>query len=108
MVVFFLRFPEYWDCCIRQVVCSLCLGRVIPDAELPQIPSSDKVLKAADSGRKIPALWFSAILVEEVGKVDAKNIKKWDSGYDSQPHPPQALFSFSGRVLTDTSKLPFL
>lgn len=75
-VVFFLRFPESWQNCIRHVICSLCLGRVVLAEDLPKLPSSDHLLRKANNRSKITALWFSAILVEEVGKVDGKNIKK--------------------------------
>lgn len=75
-VVFFLRFPESWQNLIRHVVCSLCLGRVVPVEELERLPTSDLLLRKADSRSKITALWFTAILVEEVGKVDGKNVKK--------------------------------
>lgn len=75
-VVFFLRFPENWKHCVRHVICSLCIGRVVPVEDLPKLPASDILLRKADNRSKITALWFSAILVEEVGKVDGKNIKK--------------------------------
>jgi len=76
LVVFFIRFPDYWDDCIRHIICSLCSGRFVSAAELPQLPSSEKLLEVAEPRIKITALWFSAILVEEVGKVDSRNIKK--------------------------------
>lgn len=48
----------------------------MPVEDLAKLPSSDILLRKADSRSKITALWFSAILVEEVGKVDGKNVKK--------------------------------
>lgn len=75
-VVFFMRFPESWQNCIRHVICSLCLGHAVPIEDLAKLPSSDILLHKATHRSKITALWFSAILVEEVGKVDGKNIKK--------------------------------
>ncbi|KAG0637530.1 hypothetical protein HOY80DRAFT_262725 [Tuber brumale] len=74
LVVFFIRFPHYWDDCLRHIICSLCFGRFVSTAELPQLPPSGKLLKVAEPRMKITALWFSAILVEEVGKVDSRNL----------------------------------
>lgn len=76
LVVFFIRFPDYWDDCIRHIICSLCFGRFVSAAELPQLPPSEILLEVAEPRMKITALWFSAVLVEEVGKVDSRNVKK--------------------------------
>ncbi|KAL7267262.1 member of the karyopherin-beta, partial [Rhizina undulata] len=75
LVTFFIRFPQTWPDCMRHLICSLSVGRVVPQDKLEKLPPSDQLLRKTSVKGKITALWFSAILVEEVGKVDAKNIK---------------------------------
>ena len=75
LAVFFIRFPGKWTHCIRHLICCLCGHRVSPD-DIDSCPSTIKLLRKASSAQKIVALWFCAIFLEEVSKLDSKNIKK--------------------------------
>ena len=78
LAVFFIRFPDKWTCCIRHLICCLCGHRVSPDA-IDSCPSTAELLRKASSTQKIVALWFCAIFLEEVSKLDSKNIKKLET-----------------------------
>jgi hypothetical protein len=75
LVVFFIRFAEAWAGCIRHIICCLAAGRAGSVEEFTDMPPSAQLLASMKPNAKLAALWFSAILVEEVGKVDTKNIK---------------------------------
>ena len=75
LVVFFIRFPESWPNCLRHLIYCLSVGQARSVTEIPDAPSPSRLLRTMKPGAKLAALWFAAILVEEVGKVDTKNIK---------------------------------
>ncbi|CCX34609.1 armadillo-type protein [Pyronema domesticum] len=75
LVVFFIRFSETWTECIRTLVCCLAAGRTCSEEEIKHMPPSAHLLQTMKPGAKLVTLWFSATLVEEIGKVDMKNIK---------------------------------
>lgn len=74
LVVFFIRFSGSWPNCIRHLVCCLAAGRAGRAEEFAGMPTSTHLLKQLDAQGKLALLWFTANLVEEVGKVDTKNI----------------------------------
>lgn len=74
LAVFFIRFPDKWIHCIRHLICCLCGHRVSPN-DIDSCPSTTVLLEKASSAQKIVALWFCTIFLEEVSKLDSKNIK---------------------------------
>ncbi|KAF8469007.1 hypothetical protein BDZ91DRAFT_81751 [Kalaharituber pfeilii] len=74
LAVFFTRFPDKWTHCTRHLICCLCNHRTPPDA-IDSCPPTKELLEKATSIQKIVALWFSAIFLEEVSKIDTRNIK---------------------------------
>ncbi|KAI5790106.1 hypothetical protein EDC01DRAFT_114272 [Geopyxis carbonaria] len=72
LVVFFIRFPEAWPHLIRHIICCLYLGRVGTLVEFQALPKSREILQSVSSVGKLAALWFTTILVEEVGKIDCR------------------------------------
>jgi len=72
LAVFFIRFPESWTDCIRHLLCCLAAGHV---KEFVDFPPLAVLLRSVSPDAKLATLWFAAILVEEVGKIDTKNIK---------------------------------
>lgn len=75
LVVFFVRFADSWANCIQHLICCLAAGRAGFETEFVDMPASTHLLSTMEPGAKLAALWFATILVEEVGKVDTKNIK---------------------------------
>jgi hypothetical protein len=72
LAVFFVRFPESWIDCIRHILCCFAAGHV---EEFVDFPPLTVLLQSVNPDAKLATLWFAAILVEEVGKIDTKNIK---------------------------------
>lgn len=75
LVVFFIRFPESWPNCLKHLIYCLSVGQARSATEVSDAPSPSHLPITMKPGAKLAALWFAAILVEEVGKVDTKNIK---------------------------------
>lgn len=75
LAVYYLRFPSHLEGSLRHLICCIC-DRIIRRGEESGCEPTPVLLLKASSAKKTPLLWFSAILVEEIGKVDAKNIKK--------------------------------
>jgi hypothetical protein len=91
LVVFFIRFAEAWTDCIRHIVCCLAAGRAGPVEEFADMPPSAQLLASMKPSAKLAALWFTAILVEEVGKVDTKNIKNHHYWLKMQSNETEAV-----------------
>ncbi|KAA8911147.1 armadillo-type protein [Sphaerosporella brunnea] len=91
LVVFFIRFADAWADCIRHLICCLAVGRAGPVEEFAEMPPSPRLLVSMKPNAKLAALWFTAILVEEVGKVDTKNIKNYHYCLKMQSNEPEAV-----------------
>jgi hypothetical protein len=101
LVVFFIRFPESWPDCVRHLTCCLFAGRAVSAAEALDMPPSSQLLKTMKPSAKLGALWFAAILVEEVGKVDTKNIKNHHFCFKIQSNEAEAV-----ELMNNAIKMP--
>ena len=76
LVSYFLRLPSKWQRCIRHLLTSLNHGEVVPVTCLDQVASTEHLLASLNYSQIIVSLWFSAGLVEEVGKIDSSSMKQ--------------------------------
>lgn len=65
------------------------------------MPASSRLLSTMGPGAKLAALWFTTILVEEVGKVDTKNIKNHHYCVKIQDNEVEAV-----GLIKDTIEMP--
>lgn len=91
LVGFFIRFTEFWPHCIRHLVCCFATGRVRPAEEFAGAPLSSVLLRTIGPGAKQAVLWFAAILVEEVGKIDVRNIENHQYHLKIQSNAEEAI-----------------
>jgi len=101
LVVFFVRFADSWANCVRHLICCLAAGRAAPESEFADMPASSRLLSTMGPGAKLAALWFTTILVEEVGKVDTKNIKNHHYCVKIQDNEVEAV-----GLIKDTIEMP--
>ena len=76
LVVFFLRFPSQWSHSIRHVAACFSKGEVVPLDRPCQLSPLDTVRSQMSGDQVTAALWFAAMLAEEVGKTDSGSIKQ--------------------------------
>lgn len=89
LVTYFLHFSASWTSCISHLTYCLCLGEEVPYQKLEDAPPMAVLAQNLSDGKCLAILWFSATLVEEVGKTDSNSMKQWV--YHSSPPPPKIL-----------------
>lgn len=103
LVTFFIRFPDSMAQPVRLLLCALAVGRAGTMEEFAAaVPETEVLLRTLPEERKMAALGFCAMLVEEVGKVDANNIK--NTRYHAIVHENMAEAVLLMRSVIDISE----
>ena len=77
LVAYFLRSKIFWRHCVRHLLCCFNVGGVVPsEAVSKNIPTAALALNLTAYQLKT-ALWFSTILVEEVGQTSLTSQQTW-------------------------------
>ncbi|KAI9721539.1 MAG: hypothetical protein M1812_002301 [Candelaria pacifica] len=76
LVSYFLRPNATWERCIRHVMCSFAGKEAVAVNSLDNFPATLELAAQLSKPQTTATLWFSATLVEEVGKTDPDSIKK--------------------------------
>ncbi|KAI9772601.1 MAG: hypothetical protein M1835_006254 [Candelina submexicana] len=76
LVSYFLRPNVSWERCIRHVICSFVREEAVSLSNLDDYPPTLELTAQLNKRQIIATMWFSATLVEEVGKTDPDNIRK--------------------------------
>lgn len=77
LVTYFLHFSGSWARCIAHLTYCLCLGEAVPYLKLEDAPTMAVLAQNLPDDKNLAILWFSATLVEEVGKTDSNSMKQW-------------------------------
>ncbi|KAJ8064622.1 hypothetical protein OCU04_006949 [Sclerotinia nivalis] len=75
LVTYFLHFSGSWARCISHLTYCLCLGEAVPYHKLEDAPTMEVLAQSLSDDKNMAILWFSATLVEEVGKTDSNSMK---------------------------------
>ncbi|APA08045.1 hypothetical protein sscle_03g028150 [Sclerotinia sclerotiorum 1980 UF-70] len=76
LVTYFLHFSGSWARCVSHLTYCLCLGEAVPYHKLEDAPSMEILAQSLSDDKNMAILWFSATLVEEVGKTDSNSMKQ--------------------------------
>ncbi|RAL67764.1 hypothetical protein DID88_008494 [Monilinia fructigena] len=76
LVTYFLHFSGSWARCIAHLTYCLCLGEAVPYHKLEDAPAMTVLAQNLPDDKNLAILWFSATLVEEVGKTDSNSMKQ--------------------------------
>ena len=75
LVAYFLRPNVSWRHCVRHLLCCFGIGGVVPShAVSKQMPTAELILDLEPYQLKT-ALWFSTILVEEIGQTSFTSLQ---------------------------------
>lgn len=74
LVTFFIQFSNLWPDCVPHLLYCLDLGHVVPRDEAKSAPIPDLVVSLNEASF-LAAIWFTTVLVEEVGKTEMKSQK---------------------------------
>ena len=77
LVTFFIHFPHLWTRCIRHLLVCLCVGGACELDSASSVADPEAILQPLGPRQLQGALWFSAALVEEVGKMDMNSAKQY-------------------------------
>ncbi|QSZ30779.1 hypothetical protein DSL72_000337 [Monilinia vaccinii-corymbosi] len=76
LVTYFLHFSGSWARCVSHLTYCLCLGEAVPYHKLEDAPTMAVLAQNLPDDKTLAILWFSATLVEEVGKTDSNSMKQ--------------------------------
>ncbi|EMR90718.1 putative importin 13 protein [Botrytis cinerea BcDW1] len=76
LVTYFLHFSSSWARCISHLTYCLCLGEAVPYHKIEDAPAMAALAQNLPDDKSLAILWFSATLVEEVGKTDSNSMKQ--------------------------------
>ena len=75
LAAYFLRPHVSWNHCVRHLICCFKAGGVVPSQAVLQHTMTAELVMNLDQFQLMTALWFSTILIEEVGKTDASSLE---------------------------------
>lgn len=75
LATYFIQFPDLWPDPIRHLVFCLREGRYVPPAEMANGPDLEVAISSLSQPAAEAVLWFTTILIEEVGKTDPKALR---------------------------------
>lgn len=79
LVAYFLRPQGVWKYCVRHLVHCFSIDDVVPFHVISQNPVTAELVMNLNHFHLMTTLWFSTILVEEVGNTDASRLNTWVS-----------------------------
>ncbi len=70
LVTFFLRPTVTWTRCVRHIICALSTGHEVHEESLDDFGPTIGIIQTLRPAQLKAALWFTSMLVEEVGKTE--------------------------------------
>lgn len=87
LVTFFLRPTVNWTKCVRHIICALNTSHEVHEEGLDDFGPTIDIIQTLSPAQLKAALWFTSMLVEEVGKTEVDSQQQlvqlkeetWDS-----------------------------
>lgn len=79
LVSYFLQPAVSWEHCLRHLLCCLTVGDVVSHQHLSLHPPTAVLVGLLSQLQLLTSLWFSASLIEEVGKTDSASVQTYES-----------------------------